>query len=53
MRNFNVEAKLLTNGAKITAKVQANSKDEAELIAGRRFLEMGFKGDQVKIVAVD
>lgn len=53
MRNFNVEAKLLTNGAKITAKVQAESKDEAELIAGRRFLEMGFKGDQVKIVSVD
>ena len=53
MRNFNVEAKLLTNGAKVTAKVQAETKDEAELIAGRKFLDMGFKGDQLKIVQID
>lgn len=53
MKTFTVEAKLLTNGAKLTAKIQADSKNEAELMAGRKFLEMGFRGDQVKIISID
>ena len=53
MKIFNVEARLLTNGAKVTAKVQAESADEAELIAGRKFLEAGWKGDQIKITSIE
>ncbi len=53
MKTFNVEARLLTNGAKVTAKVLAENAMEAELAAGRKFLELGFKGDQIKITSVD
>lgn len=52
MKNFTVNAVVLTNGIKVSAKVQATSENEAELIAGRKFLEAGFKGDQIKIVSV-
>lgn len=53
MKNWTVVAMLNNNGAKVTAKVQAESADEAELIAGRKFLENGFKGDDLKIVSID
>lgn len=53
MRNYTVTAVILANGFKLSAKVKADSADEAELIAGRKFLEAGFKGDQIKIASVD
>lgn len=53
MKTWTVVARLNTNGAKVTAKVLADSADEAELIAGRKFLENGFKGDEIKILTVD
>ena len=52
MNTFTVNAVVLANGIKVSAKVQAASENEAELIAGRKFLEAGFKGDQIKIVSV-
>ena len=53
MKTWTVVARLNSNGTKVTTKVQADSADEAELIAGRKFLEYGFKGDAIKIVSID
>lgn len=53
MKNYNIEARLLSNGVRVTTKVQANSAEEAELAAGRKFLEAGFKGNQIKISSVE
>ena len=53
MKNFTVNAMVLANGMKLSTKVQAESADDAELIAGRKFLEAGFKGDQIKITSID
>ena len=53
MKTYTVIAKLMTNGATVTSKVQAESADQAELIAGRKFLEYGFSGNDIKIMKVD
>ena len=53
MKNYHIEARLLSNGVRVTTKVQANSAEEAELAAGRKFLEAGFKGNQIKISSVE
>lgn len=53
MKRFNIEARILNNGIKVTTKVDASSAEEAELIAGRKFMEGGFKGDQIKIVSIE
>lgn len=53
MKKFNVEAKLVNTGVKVSTKVYAESADDAELVAGRKFLEAGWKGDQIKIVSID
>lgn len=50
---YRVTAEILRTGAKVTAKVDASSAEEAELIAGRKFLETGFKGDEIKVVSID
>jgi len=42
---YRVTAEILKNGVKVSTKVSASSAEEAELAAGRRFLEAGFKGD--------
>lgn len=52
MKNFTVEAVILSNGMNLSAKVKAESSEEAELIAGRKFLEIGLKGDNVKITSI-
>ena len=44
---------MLNNGIKVSTKVQASNESEAELIAGRKFLEQGFKGDSIKIVSIE
>ena len=53
MKNFTVNAVVLANGMKLSTKVRAESTTEAELTAGRKFLEAGFKGDQIKITSVE
>ena len=53
MKRFAIEARLLTNGAKVTTTISAETMNDAELAAGKMFLEAGFKGDQIKIVSVE
>lgn len=37
------------NGVKVSTTVEAESPAEAELAAGRRFMEAGFSGKSIKI----
>ena len=53
MKTFTVHAHILNNGVSVTTKVQAEDKNEAELTAGRKFLEAGFKGKDIKIDSID
>ncbi len=50
---YRVTAEILKTGVKVSTKVTAASTEEAELTAGRRFLEAGFKGDEIKVISVD
>ena len=50
---YRVTAEILKTGVKVSTKVTAASTEEAELAAGRRFLEAGFKGDEIKVISID
>jgi len=53
MKRYAIEARILKNGVKVTTTMSAESREDAELAAGRKFLEAGFKGDQIKIVSIE
>ena len=52
MKKFLVEART-ENGVRFVTTVSAKDHADAELAAGRHFLEMGIKGDSVKIHSVE
>lgn len=52
MKKFLVEART-DNGVRFVTTVEAKDHADAELTAGRHFLELGMKGDSVKIHSVE
>lgn len=52
MKKFLVEART-ENGVRFMTTVEAKNHAEAELSAGRHFLEMGIKGDAIKIHSIE
>ena len=52
MKNYRVEART-NNGIRLVTEVMAENATEAELSAGRHMMELGVKGDSVKIHSVE
>lgn len=51
MKRFDITA-MTKNGAKITMSIEAETSIDAELAAGRKLIERGFSGKNVKVISV-